>query len=146
MTKAEKKIAANRLYGIVKETALSVGKFVSEDKAKRELEINIESKPFDVHMKLSVTESSGLFTIYSILPYKVPEESASEFGPFICKLTYDNVYFGTFDYSPERGMVLFRTSMLYEESLLSKETVMRNILYVRGAVDQYNQEIFEHAN
>lgn len=145
MTKAEKKIAADRLYGIVKEMALKVGDFVCEDKDKREVEIDVESQPFKVHMKLAVTESSGLFTIYSVLPYKVPETSASEFGPYICKLNYDNMYFGMFDYSPDSGNVVFRTAMLYEESLFSNETVLKNIQYVRETVDKYNQEIFEHA-
>lgn len=144
MTVQDMENAARRIYDILDKLMPQLGEVVSNDEENYAIEVDVEAKPFDVHLKVEVHKENGIITIYSVLPYDVPEEVKSSFAEYITGLNYDNLYVGCFDFSPKRGKVVFRIALVYRESLLSSNTLKETLEYVVQTVCKYNEDIFNH--
>lgn len=142
MTVEKRDFAAKRLFDICKRILGEIGEIVSDKPEEYHLEADIEAEPFDVHLKIEVKNENGFVSILSVLPYEVPKERSAKFAQFITNLNYEKFYLGTFDYSPERGKVVFRVSVIFRESIISEETLDEVIKYAVAAVIDNNEEIF----
>lgn len=144
MTVQEMENAAKRLYLILDKIIPQMGDVVSNDAESYAIEADVDASPFEVHLKVEIHKENGMITIYSVLPYDVPEELKDSFAEYITGLNYDNLYLGCFDYSPARGKVVFRTTIVYRDSLISEVTLKDVLEYVVNSVCKFNEDIFNH--
>lgn len=145
MTENEMKNAADRLYAII---VGELGKVCSDDSIgvnedEYIAEGYVEATPFKVYLKVGVHSENGLVTIFSVLPFEVPQKKADEYARLICQINYSELYAGSFDYSPEAGKVVFRMALPYRYSLLSKELVQECLNYCVQTVSSHNEKLFE---
>ena len=144
MTEQQMENAAKRLYVMLDKIIPQMGEVVSNDSESYAIEADVAVKPFDVHLKVEIHKENGMITIYSVLPYDVPEEIRESFASYIAGLNYDNLYLGCFDYSPARGKIVFRTTIVYRDSLISEITLKDVLEYVVNSVCKFNEDIFNH--
>ena len=77
------------------------------------------------------------------MPYTVDEQYRDAFAKAVCSLNYDRMYGSTFDFSPEKGIVLYRSALHYQKSLISRELLEA---FARGAyntVVKYNPYLYD---
>ena len=147
MTLAEMNAASMRLYNIGKEifTRLAISDTLYTNEEKLQMDGDFEAEPFKVHLKYSIYPENGIATIFSVLPFDVPQTRASEFAKLICDMNYNDFYAGNYDYNVERGKVVFRLALVFRNSILSKELVEECIQYSIATVSKNNDRLFEAA-
>lgn len=147
MTESEMKAASKRLFEIGKELfskqSIKDTYYVNEE--NMQIDSDFAAEPFKVHLKYSVYPENGIVTLFSVLPFDVPQTCASEFAKLICSINYNDFYAGNYDYNPERGKVVFRLALLFRNSILSKELIAESVQYAVTTVSKYNDRLFEAA-
>ena len=145
MTREELNTATLRLFNISRDLfdkmAQKDSRITNEE--KNVLEGDFTSEPFNVHIKLSIYPENGLMAIFSLLPFDVPPAKSSEMAKLICSINYNDLYAGNYDYNVEQGKVIFRLSMPFRNSILSKELIEECIEYTVSTVSKYNNKMFE---
>lgn len=143
MTNEELDFAANRLFDILDKKMRELGNITVHEKENLTIEINIPSQPFDVHLKAQIYKNEGMLCLYSVMPYQVPEKKKTKFAEFICKFNYDNMFYGTYDYSAEKSKVVYRISMVFADNLLSEAGIEKELQIAVGTVKQFNSQIYD---
>ena len=110
--------------------------------AKRVIEFTLAANPFPVAYRIAVRAANKTISFFSELPFRVPKDRAEWFAKRLSKLVFDNLYVGTFDFNPDNGLIVFRTEIMYQESLISKQTIqlMKNIVY--DTVTKHTEALF----
>ncbi|MBR4342201.1 MAG: hypothetical protein IKP88_05810 [Lachnospiraceae bacterium] len=148
MTQAEMNVVTSRLFSIGKE-------IFEKDAIKDSIIINNErlmvdgdftAEPFKVHVKLSIYAENGLLTLFSVLPFDVPQNKGTEFARLLCELNYNDLYAGNYDYNIERGKVVFRMAIPFRNSIISKDLIEESIMYCVTTVSKYNDRLFKLAS
>ncbi len=113
--------------------------------AKRVVEFKLAATPFPVAYRIAVRSANRTVSFFSELPFRVPKERAEWFAMRLSKLVFENLYVGTFDFNPENGLIVFRAEIMYQESLISKQTIqlMKNIVY--DTVTKHTEAIFRYS-
>ena len=135
-------ISSKRMYDTVLKACELMFKSFDRNDENKEVEFRVSGDPFPVHFKITVRSDKGLLTFFSVLGFKVAKEKRQEFSLKICKINYEDLYAGSFDFNPETGAAVFRVSVPYKDSLISKETVCDIIKYIRNVLNEYNEELF----
>lgn len=93
--------------------------------------------PIDI--RIQVDPDRLLVVLLSQLPYTVPEDKRVDLSLAVSTVNYAIVD-GSFDYSVKDGVLLFRMTSSYRESLVGKE-LFEYMLYVScHTVDDYNDK------
>ena len=140
-------VAVSRLFSIGKEifTKSSQKDSMVVNEEKFQIDADFAAEPFQVHIKFTIYPENGLITLFSVLPFDVPPTKANEFATMICNLNYDKMYAGNFDYSTERGKVVYRLALLFRNSILSSELVEECVKTTVDTVSEYNEMLFKAA-
>lgn len=97
-----------------------------------------EDIPIDVRME--VEPQRQLIFFLSILPFPVPENRRAEMAVAVTRANF-GIVDGSFDYDFVNGMIIFRLTASFRESLISKE-LLKYMIYVScGTVDDYNDKL-----
>ena len=147
MTQSEMKVAVSRLFSMGKEifSRLSQKDTMVVNEEKYQIDADFAAEPFQVHIKFTIYPENGIITLFSVLPFDVPVTKSHEFAVTVCNLNYDKMYAGNFDYSSERGKVVYRLALLFRNSVLSSELVEECVKTTIETVSQYNEMLFKAA-
>jgi len=147
MTQSEMNAASERLFNIGKDlfTNLAIKDTLYINEERKQIDGDFTAEPFKVHLKLSVYPENGIMTIFSVLPFDIPQTKASDFAKMICSINYNDFYAGNYDYDSDRGKVVFRLAILYRNSIISRELMEEGIKYSISTVAKYNDRLFEAA-
>lgn len=105
---------------------------------------NGEDIPIDI--KIKVNAEKQLVSLYSHLPFSVPEEDRVMAAIAISAANYAMVD-GSFDYNIANGNILFRLTSSIRESLISKDMFEYMLFVSCSTVDNYNDKflmLFKH--
>ena len=147
MTQSEMNAASERLFNIGKDlfTNLAIKDTLYINEERKQIDGDFTAEPFKVHLKLSVYPENGIMTIFSVLPFDIPQTKTSDFAKLICSINYNDFYAGNYDYDSDRGKVVFRLAILYRNSIISRELMEEGIKYSISTVAKYNDRLFEAA-
>ena len=134
--------AASRMYSVLLGAVDGLVKNYMADEEKREIQFIVEAKPFDVRFRLNIRPEQEIITLFSHLMFTVPEENRDIFSREICRLNYDDLYVGTFDFDPATGGIVFRMAVIYQDSLISGVLCSAVISYAYETVIKYNEKLF----
>ncbi|MCR4625318.1 MAG: YbjN domain-containing protein [Lachnospiraceae bacterium] len=145
MTREELNAATSRLFNISRDIfdklAQKDSRITNEE--KNVLEGDFTADPFNVHVKLTIYPENGLLSFFSLLPFDVPPAKSNEVAKLACTINYNDLYAGNYDYSVEQGKILFRLSIPFRNSILSKDLIEECLQYTISTVSKYNNKIFE---
>lgn len=135
-------IAVDRVYAVVCRAMEEIGQECARNDERRMLEAVMPGDPFPVKLRIAVRETTDTLGFFSEYPFRVPEKNAEFFAKKLAQLVYDNLYLGTFDFNPTTGQVVFRTEIMFRDSLISAETVLKLRKYVYETVTGYGEKLF----
>lgn len=81
-----------------------------------------------------------LLSVMSILPFQVPDDKKTTIAVLTCCVNY-KLAEGCFDFSMNDGVILFRYTANFGESLLSTELIKRALRLCVYTVDEYNDKL-----
>lgn len=100
---------------------------------------NGDDLPIDIRIKVNVEKQ--LVSLYSQLPFSVPEDDRVMMALAVSAANY-NMVDGNFDYNISNGNIIFRLTSSFRESFVSKD-MFEYMLYVScSTVDNYNDKFF----
>ncbi len=105
---------------------------------------NGEDIPIDI--KIKVHADKQIVSLYSHLPFSVPEEDRVMAALAVSAANF-NMVDGSFDYNISSGNILFRLTSSFKESLVSKEMFEYMLMVSCATVDNYNDKflmLFKH--
>jgi hypothetical protein len=113
------------------------------DKDEERLSITCSARGEDlpIQIYLQVDPARYLVSLYSQMPYKVSEEKRTELAIATC-IANDALADGSFDYNIFKGVIIFRMTNSYRESLISKELLKYMVYIACNTVDTYNDKFF----
>ncbi len=132
----EAKVAFSTLCAMLDDKEWHYSK--DEDKLLVECGANGDDLPIDIRIK--VDPEKQIVSLYSTLPYKIPEEERVLAAIAISAMNY-NMVDGNFDYNIGSGSVLFRLTSSFRESLVSKEMFEYMLFVSCLTVDRYNDKL-----
>ena len=93
----------------------------------------------DVNMEftMSCDVERQLIRLYSVLPFRFPEEKRAEGAIATCEANYKLAH-GSFDFHLNDGMVVFRLVNSYRDSLVGAELFEYMVSIAASTVDRYN--------
>ncbi len=98
---------------------------------------NGEDIPIEIRIKVSAEKQ--LVSLYSQLPFSVPEEDRVMAAIAVSAANYSMVD-GNFDYNLASGNILFRLTSSFRESLISKDMFEYMLFVSCATVDNYNDK------
>lgn len=133
---------ADRMYANVIKAMEAVKTEYARFDDKRMVEFTEEASPFPIKYRIAVRYANDTVSFFSELPFRVPEERAEWFAKRLVQLVFDNLYVGTFDFNPVKGNIVFRTELMYRESLISSDTILLMKGLVGDTVAKYTEKLF----
>jgi len=86
-----------------------------------------------------IDEKRSLVSVYSRMPFDVPEEKRMEAAVAVCVATYGLVD-GNFDYDLNKGRITFRQTASFRESEIGEGLFSYLIDWACSVVDRYNDK------
>lgn len=96
---------------------------------------------FNMEFILKVNAEKEVVQLFSVLPFKVPEDKRVDLAIAICAANYGLVN-GSFDYDISDGSIIFRMTTSYKDSIIGIELIKYMIYVSIGTVDSYNDKFF----
>lgn len=106
---------------------------------------NGDDLPIDIRIKVDIERQ--IVSLYSQLPFKVPEEDRVMAAVAVSAANY-NMVDGNFDYNISSGSIIFRLTSSFRESLVSKDMFEYMLFISCSTVDRYNDRflmLIKHA-
>lgn len=98
-----------------------------------------EDLPMDIRFKVDAETQRVI--LYSQLPFTVPASKNEAVAVAVCTAN-DNIITGSFDYNPDKGVIVFRVTNTFMESLLGKDVFEYMLGIACYTVDEYNDKLF----
>ena len=95
--------------------------------------------PMDIRIKVDVKRQ--LVTLLSQMPFSVPENRRSQLAIAV-SLANNGMVDGSFDYNYLSGVIIFRLTSSYRESLIGKEMFSYMLSCSCYTIDEYNDKFF----
>ncbi|MDE7087326.1 MAG: YbjN domain-containing protein [Clostridia bacterium] len=111
------------------------------EKDEEQLMINCGAKGDDmtINIRIKLNPDLELATLYSPMPFDVPESKRSIIALAVARANYGMVD-GSFDFKYTTGRILFRLTASYASSILSKEAFEYMLFVSCHTVDEYNDK------
>ncbi|MBP5463463.1 MAG: hypothetical protein J6Y20_15255 [Lachnospiraceae bacterium] len=143
MATSQEDLDSRRIFATLKKVVSDLVQHFNCDDEAMKIEFQVDSAPFEISFKFSVHPVSQLLTLYSKLNFTVAEEYREAYCRAICELNYDRMYAATFDFSPEKGVTVFRVPVLYRKSILSPELLEGVARYTFDTVNKYTPSLYD---
>ncbi|MCR4716360.1 MAG: hypothetical protein K5656_04185 [Lachnospiraceae bacterium] len=111
----------------------------SENKA---IEFAVAGDPFNVIIDIKFLDDSGCYMLFSELGFKVPPENRANYAMEICRINFDQLALGSYDFDIKEGTTCFRFGQIYEDSLISEETLKTTIRLAYDTICKFNERLF----
>ena len=145
MGKKNEKAEAQRLYAMIRDIAEKT--FIPEPRLFKDEDLfaegYAEGSPFDVHLRMFVSESESRISIFSILPYEAAKDRIRDVMERITSINYCDLASGCYTMDREGGRIIFSYPLQFKGSLLSRELLEESIRIVCETVTRYNTELFK---
>ena len=112
------------------------------DADSKVVEFAVAGDPFNVIIDIKFLEDSGCYMIFSELGFKVPEENRLNYAAQICQINFEQLAIGSYDFNVVDGTTCFRLGQIYEDSLISEDTMKGTIRLVYDTVCKFNELLF----
>ena len=112
------------------------------DNEAKALEFIVAGDPFNVLIDIKFLEESGCYMFFSELGFTVPEANRMAYAGEICRINFDQLAIGSFDFNIEDGTTCYRLGQIYEDSLISEDTIKTTIRLVYDTVCKFNERLF----
>lgn len=111
------------------------------------LEVTCGAQGYDlpIPLRVSVDADKELICIYSVLPFKAPENKWREIAVAVSAAN-SAIVAGSFDFNCKNGMLLFRYNSVFTDSIIGKGLFKYIIMVTCATVDQYNDRFLEIVN
>lgn len=96
-----------------------------------------EDLPLELIMEVDAQRM--LVSIMSPMPFAIPENRRTALAVAVSQANYGMVD-GSFDYNYLNGRIVFRQTMSYRNSLISKELLSYMLLCACNTIDEYNDK------
>lgn len=93
-----------------------------------------------IDVRFTVDAERDVVMFLSQLDLTVPQGMEETMAQAVSMINYSMVA-GSFDYSPAKGIVCFRMTSSYRDSLIGKEALEYMLVVSCGTVDQYNDKL-----
>lgn len=114
------------------------------DKHPQELSIKCRARgddlPMDIH--ITVDRKRQLVTLLSAMPFAVPEDRRTALAVAISQAN-NGMVDGSFDFDYMSGVILFRMTSCYRESLIGKELFEYMLMCSCYTIDEYNDKLYD---
>jgi len=113
------------------------------DKNEEEFSINcgVKGEDLPIRIKITVDPERQLVILLSQLPFEVPEEKRIPMCVAVNVANY-GLADGSFDYDVASGIIVFRMTSCYRESLIGKDLFEYMLMCACYTVDEYNDKFF----
>ncbi len=111
------------------------------EKDEDELSISCTMKGDDlpVNINIQIQPRSYSVVVYSAMPYRILPDAKEKIAVAVSVVNWD-LPDGNFDYDYKDESIMFRTSLCYKDSLISKEAFDYMIQIVCLSADEYNDK------
>ncbi len=143
MGNSQNELDSLRVFNTLKTVVSNLVKNYDCDEEKMSFLFFVTAEPFEIAFKLMLHPADGLLTMYSKLPFTVDEPYREAYATAVCRLNYDRMYGGTFDFSPEKGSTVFRLPVPYIKSLISPELLENVVRSTHDTVARYSSYLYD---
>ena len=97
----------------------------------------------DLTMELwfSIDEKRALITLNSTMPYRIPRKARNDIAFAVCAINW-MLADGDFDFDYINGIICFRITSVYRDSIISKKTFEYIIRTAASTVERFNDKLF----
>ncbi len=131
-----------RVYATVAEAVDSMVEHYDKDDEKHKFYFKVQGDPFDVSFDIRVNYEGGYIMVLSRLNFDVPQKAYGKFVSEMTSVNYDELTIGSYDFSAEDGVCMFRYSQFFKEMLISQDAIRIMIRYVYDTVCNFNERLF----
>lgn len=112
-----------------------------KDEENLQIKTDVLGDDMDMALRIRVDPVNLLVSLYSELPFTVPESKRVEMAIALSMINYATVD-GNFDYNFGTGRVIFRLTSRFRDSIMGVEMFDYMIGVSLGTIDAYNDKIF----
>jgi len=112
-----------------------------KDEENFSIECGAQGDDLPLDIRMEVDAERMLVSLYSKLPFVVPEDKRVEMSLAISAVNYTMVD-GSFDYNFLNGNTLFRLTSSYRNSMISTTALEYMLMVSCNTVDEYNDKLF----
>lgn len=109
----------------------------AEEDGKFVLRLTINGDDIPMNFIYIIDADRELISVYSPMPFKIPEEKRMEMAVAVCVATW-GLNDGSFDYNILKGTLSFRQTVAYANSRVGEALFLYLVKRGSGIVDQYN--------
>ncbi|MBQ6661074.1 MAG: hypothetical protein IJM57_06575 [Lachnospiraceae bacterium] len=143
MATTQEELDSKRMFLSLKTVVGELVENYSVEEEKQTIFFQVSAEPFEVAFKIMLHPCQQLMTIYSKLSFTVDEQYRSAYSMAVNDLNYDRMYKGTFDFSVQKGITVYRIPVPYRKSLISRELLSDAIRDTFDTVTKYNQYLYD---
>jgi hypothetical protein len=111
------------------------------DDEKLSIESSMQGDDLPMRFLIFVAPERQIFTLYSPLPLRVPEEMRSQMAAAVCAANQGMIC-GSFDFDGRDGAIVYRMSEVFSESIISEQAAMFIVIASLKSIDRYNDRFF----
>ena len=131
-----------RMYDSIVSAVKSLVPNYGIDNEAKALEFIVAGDPFNVLIDIKFLEESGCYMFFSELGFTVPEANRLAYASEICRINFDQLAIGSFDFNMDDGTTCYRLGQIYEDSLISEDTIKTTFRLVYDTVCKFNERLF----
>ena len=101
----------------------------------------LTGKDFPVPITVTCDKKRGVVSVYSKLSFTIDAHIKDKIAVAVCMIN-GVLSDGCFDFDYNLGKILFRTGLVYNDSVVSREALLQIISATLNTVDEFNDKLF----